>query len=297
MNDLVQDIWHDLREKRLWPIAVVLAVAILAIPVVMTQSSAAPVLPAPTAPTGAVAQETIELDSANAAASGRGSSLEVFSEKNPFKPPKGVTATASAADSTATEAGASSDEAKGGGGAKGGGDTTSPPSDDVPQPLPEPTTTEYEYVADVTFWNGERRRKVKGMRKLEMLPSQVAPVLIFMGTADKGGNAVFLVDSTLRATGEGNCVPSAASCAFVHIGPGSEHLFTTEDGDSYRLRVDEIRRVKAKASSSRTGASASGTATRRFALPTLTDLVEVTEVEATPDTPDSTTSDPEDPSR
>ena len=39
-----------------------------------------------------------------------------------------------------------------------------------------------------------------------------------------------------------------AECAFLYIGAGSEHEFTNEDGDSYRLRIDEIRKVKVGAS-------------------------------------------------
>jgi hypothetical protein len=146
-------------------------------------------------------------------------------------------------------------------------------------------TTQYEYVADVTFWHGPHRRKVRGLRKLDMLPNQHAPVLIFMGTADDGGNAVLLVDSTLKAAGEGRCVPEPSNCVYVHLGPGSEHAFTTEEGASYRLRVDEIRRVTAKASASRTRQASARTskgddaATRRFELPSLVDLVEITETE------------------
>ena len=80
-----------------------------------------------------------------------------------------------------------------------------------------------------------------------MLPRQAAPLLIFMGVTAEGGDAVFLVDSTLQAAGEGRCKPSPSDCAFAYIGAGSEHVFTEEDGDSYALRIDEIRKVKVPA--------------------------------------------------
>ena len=35
-----------------------------------------------------------------------------------------------------------------------------------------------------------------------------------------------------------------ADCAFLYLGAGSEHEFTNDDGDSYHLRIDEIRKVK-----------------------------------------------------
>jgi hypothetical protein len=158
----------------------------------------------------------------------------------------------------------------------------------VAPPTTRTETAQYEYVADVTFWTGDRRRKVRGLRKLDMLPNQSAPVLIFMGTSGDGGNAVFLVDSTLKAAGEGRCVPSPANCAYVHIGPGSEHAFTTVEGDSYRLRIEEIRRVEVKASAARAARPSARTsvgnrtASRRFELPSLVDLIAVTETTTTP---------------
>jgi glyoxylate utilization-related uncharacterized protein len=77
-----------------------------------------------------------------------------------------------------------------------------------------------------------------------MLPSQESPLLLFLGVTANAGNAVFLVDSTLEAAGEGKCKPRASECAFLYIGAGSEHEFTNEEGDSYTLRINEIRKVK-----------------------------------------------------
>ena len=96
----------------------------------------------------------------------------------------------------------------------------------------------------MTFWANGRKRTIEGLEKLDMLPNQVTPLLIFMGVTDGAGNAVFLVDSTLETAGEGKCKPSRADCAFLYLGAGSEQEFTNEDGDSYRLRINEIRKVK-----------------------------------------------------
>jgi hypothetical protein len=104
------------------------------------------------------------------------------------------------------------------------------------------------------------------------------------------GNAVFLVDSTLQAAGEGSCKPSRSECAFLYLGPGSEHEFTNDEGDSYTLRVDEIRRVKLgagkRASASRKDKTIAGAAlgqpsrARRFSPPLLADAVSVSSGEA-----------------
>ena len=129
---------------------------------------------------------------------------------------------------------------RGAGGGDTGGDTGG--GDGGGEPTTE--TTEYTYVLDVTFANNGRTRKIKGMERLDMLPSAASPLLLFLGVSPDAGNAVFLVDSKLETAGEGSCEPSKAECAFLYLGAGSEHMFTNEDGDSYRLRIDQIRKVK-----------------------------------------------------
>lgn len=289
MNDFVLDILQDLRNRRLLPVAILLAIGIVAIPVVMAKPAEEPPAPLPIATQQAdpIEDTALKLDVSDAESSAKGSALDVLVDRNPFKPPSSVTATSAQASAAEAGATAGGDAGKGGGGGtpadggSGGGQTPS-----APDPVPV-QTVEYEYVADVTFWNGDRRRD-RRLHKLDMLPDDSAPVLIFMGATGNGGNAVFLVDSSLSATGEGDCQPSGSNCTFVHIGPGSEHLFTTEEGASYRLRVNEIRRVKLRASTSGASRKSARTAVgssasqRRFALPSLVDLVQETGPVSTP---------------
>jgi hypothetical protein len=104
-----------------------------------------------------------------------------------------------------------------------------------------------------------------------------------MGVDRNASNAVFLVDSTLTGVGEGTCRPSADKCSFLYLGPGSVHAFTGQDGQSYTLRVDEIRRVrvqkkpssKAKSTKKASGARTSTSRQRAFVPPVLIDLVDV----------------------
>lgn len=291
MRELMQDVWHDLVDKRLWPVAVGLLVGIVAIPVVMMRPAEQPAAPAAELATvPAPADDGVALKVGEVATDGSGSALDTLAAKNPFKPPaKVMSAGEGESTSSATAAGANSgDQAAGGNsGAEqgGGGDTGSGAPPASAPTAPERTTTEYVYVADVTFWDGDRRRRIKGLQKLDMLPSQASPVLIFMGTTKGGGNAVFLVDSTLKTTGEGRCSPSHSNCAFVNIGPGAEHVFTSDEGDTYRLRVDEIRRVSARranaaAESTPAASTAMGAPDEPspFRLPSLVDVVVETTV-------------------
>jgi len=166
-----------------------------------------------------------------------------------------------------------------GGGGGGGGDGGGGGGDDGTT-----TTTQYTYVIDVTFRANGRTRKIRGMERLEMLPNEASPLLLFLGVSANAGNAVFLVDSTLDAAGEGRCEPSRSDCAFLYLGAGSEHELANDEGDSYTLRVDQIRRVKvgddssSKAKGSKKTASAavgSEQESRRFSSPLITDLISV----------------------
>jgi hypothetical protein len=293
MKIFLLDLWHDLREKRLAPVAVVLLLGLVAVPVLLAKPASDPG-PAP------VAASTPKKSDREALAAlmkvklgddevGKGSTLGVFDPDNPFKPPKGaikkdpVTAGDAGPGDTAGTPGST---APGGdtstnGGSLGGGLTPGVPGVTPPGTGGgggTTTTTVYKYVVDLTFSANGRTRHIKGLEKLDMLPSDASPLLIFMGVTAKGGDAVFLVDSTLEAAGEGRCKPSEAECAFAYIGAGAEYVFTDQDGDTYTIKIDEIRKVKVGASAgSAKGAKARASVgpTRRFVPPIVADLVVV----------------------
>src|SRR5215212_5633104 len=256
MKTFLLDLWHDLRDKRLAPVAVVLAVALVAVPVVLSKPSEteppAPVRAARAAPDpeDLKAIASVKLDDTDAE---RGSSLNTFDPSDPFRPPKKVTkkkTDESSAPSTVTSSqGSSPSPSTGGdtgvgGGTPTGGDFSSPGGGSPgggSQPAP---AVQYRYVVDVTFSANGRTRKIKGLERLDLLPNEDSPLLLFLGVSANAGNAVFLVDSTLKAAGEGTCKPKPSECAFLYIGAGSEHAFTNDNGDSYELRIDEIRKVR-----------------------------------------------------
>jgi hypothetical protein len=309
MQLFLKDLWADLREKRLWPVAVVLVLGLIAVPLVLAK-------PAKDAAPAAVPAPTSQLPDAGLkvlAASddtGAGSDLGVFNPKDPFRPPSKVlhrgaaTATASSATSGsagpssggAASAGSPSGSSAGGSGGSGGGGTSGGGSGggtgggtgggNFTPSRPTTRTQRYEYVIDVTFNHNTKTRRVNSMHRLDMLPSQNSPLLIFMGVDKNADNAVFLVDSTLTGVGEGTCRPSADKCSFLYLGPGSVHAFTGQDGQSYTIRLDEIRRVKvpsAKKASSKSSKSSKKSARakgarvepRAFVPPVLIDLVDV----------------------
>jgi hypothetical protein len=306
MNLFFSDLWSDLQEKRLWPVAVALLAGLVAVPLVLAKPAEQPEPgPAPVAEQSSLPDAGLKVLAAEDD-TGTGSALDVFDPKDPFRPPQAVidaskpaapdsaTATTQAGPSGVSSAGGSpagagSDSQGGGsggstgggsgGGAGGGGDSA--------PPKPKIRTQQFTYVIDVTFTHNDRSRRVKGMQRLEMLPSQNSPLLIFLGVEPSGDNAVFLVDSKLQGAGEGKCKPSSSDCAFLSIGAGAVHQFTAEDGDTYLLRIDQIRKVsvrrlsaaQAKADRRRKRArkakASPAPRRRRFVPPLLADLIDV----------------------
>jgi hypothetical protein len=292
MKIFLLDLWHDLQAKRLWPVAVVLLVGLVSVPVLLAKPAEEPDTPA-------IASEPLPKPDREQMAAlarvqlgeqtgNRGSTLGVFDPADPFKPPKSVTKKDEPADSadgpgTGTTDGAGTTGGSGdtgsGTGTTGGtttGGTT--PGDGTGGTGPGTTTTVYKYVVDISFTANGRTRRIKGLEKMDMLPNDAAPLLIFMGVTTNGDDAVFLVDSSLEAAGEGRCKPSPSECAFAYIGAGSEYVFTEDDGDTYTVRIDEIRRVVLTArTAGAKGAKAHASVgrQRRFVPPMLADLVVV----------------------
>ena len=306
MTPLALGIWEDLREKRLWPVAVLLVVALLAVPVMLRKP--AEEIPAAVVGDTAAATTAEGLPSPEAVLEGGGkplvtlavlrspSDLERFDVKNPFKPlreldgqPEGETAAGtgevSSSDGGIVDGGGGGDTGgggivDGGGGIlapDGGGDTAPAPTD----PGAGGGDQRLTYSADVTFDGPTTpERRYRNLPRLSMLPSTSNPRLVYLGVNGIGNGAVFLVDSTLQAAeGEGTCTPSGDDCATISLEPGEQRYFTDDQNRRYFLRVDQIR-VRPIVSSSSTasgaragGARARGRSIRRFLPPVITDVL------------------------
>lgn len=250
MNALLIDLWNDLREKRLWPVAALLLLGLIAVPVVLSEPSKEPVSAPPVAvqpPSDSGAARGLAALTVATDEPGDGSSLDVFDPSNPFKPPQDIIANSDestagpTSDSTgATGSTGSTDAATAPSGTDGGTGSTGGTT------IVKKTTTRYRYVIDATFVTNGEKRKIDGMDALSVLPSHSNALLVFLGVRSKGGNAVFIVDSTLSATatGDGKCKPKKDECGFLYLKPGGKETFTTEEGDTYALRVRAIRKVK-----------------------------------------------------
>jgi len=272
MKGFFQDLWQDLRQKRMWPLAALLVVALVAVPVMLSDKHKEP----PPVPAASAAEPgqlpSVEVSDDTVFSS----NLRAFKSKDPFKPGKSKsedlsqsssrvvaslpgsaagTSAASGALDNGSSTGPSAGSGGSGGSADSGGSTGGGGGGSGRSPSGRTRRVTYTYVADVTFGREGSERGYRGLQRLEMLPSTDAPLLVFLGATRNGGDAVFLVDSNLSQAGEGSCADHA--CSVLSIGPGSEHRFKDDRGREYVLVIDRIRRVRAGAASASRVAGAS----------------------------------------
>jgi hypothetical protein len=258
MNKLVLELWHDLRAKRLWPVALALVLGLVAIPVVLKKDSSSPAPATPAAAAGTTAADNASKAVVVADSGSTGSStLGVFNKKNPFKPDKAVIAAAhpetapapkaSSGTSPSSGAGDTAPPASGGGNSGGGSTGGSTPA----QPTqPQQPKGPFAYTVDVKFGKRGDTRLHHNVQKLDVLPNQNNPLLIFMGVNTAGDTAVFLTDTSLKAAGEGSCKPNGNTCSFLYLKLDKDK--NTEDlsalaadgsGTEYTLTLVAIHKV------------------------------------------------------
>lgn len=252
----LRNIWADLVEKRLWPVAVVLAAGLLAVPLVLAKSGDDPAkLPASgaviAASSGPDDTEIVTLDVAPKVHrhDGRG--------RDPFVQPK------SSAPKKAQALDSSTDTGSGAGGAGGGGGAAStdpaPAPTDKKQSSSKPKSTGPSYTVDLRFGQADSMKTLKDVTRLTPLPSASSPFFVYLGAKGGGKTLVFLVSSDAKATGDGTCKPSKSNCETIELQAGDTEFFdlTTADG------VQQFQMDIVKIEKSGSGSGSSGKVARR----------------------------------
>jgi hypothetical protein len=273
MTTFFIDLWHDLREKRLWPVAVGLLAAIVAVPVILFKPASAPSGPAVAVPQRN-APDTLPVVSVDDGPT-QGSRLESFSEKNPFKPmkdlakdttprvsaPKGGGPASGGSSSGAplggshaggspaggSPAGGSSTGGSGSTGTPGGG-TPSSPGGASPSATPRHTSIQwFRYVADLSFGEPGATKKIASAPLYSLLPDAKHPTIVYLGTGDDYKSVVlFIADPAFTAAGEGKCNAPGAACRFVTLrtsDSADEETFASTDGSvTYAVKLLGIHR-------------------------------------------------------
>jgi hypothetical protein len=256
----VRNLLADLVAKRLWPVAVVLALALVAVPVLLAKGvdpGQGPKVP--------FAKSNDEVESVVTPAADAPRQGANPTGRNPFTQWHRI---------GPDKPSAGSDGDKGDGPSDGGsgipGDVTGglPALDDVdvipvggtddsPIPSVKPNRTE-SYRVDLRFGQDGSLTARNDVARLSPLPSADDPFFVFMGVLADGKTALFLVSSDAEATGDGTCKPSPDNCERIELQAGETEFFdvTTPDGAVVQYQLDLVRVSRVKSASAATAASA-----------------------------------------
>jgi hypothetical protein len=239
------DVVHDLRSRGLLPVAAVLVVAMIAVPVFIARSGSEAPPPPP-----------VKVESASKLAPENQTAVVAYkpglreykkrlgelAEKDPFVQQYPVPS-APAADSATPSAPVAGDV--GGGGTSDGGSAPVV----VQKPSGKVTMRYFFYETDVMV--GDASAPLQTRRRIDRfapLPSPQAPIAVFLGTQNGGKKAIFLVgDNVTPLVGGGQCTPSPEACQLLALGENqTQDLVYALDGKTYRIKVTRIELMETR---------------------------------------------------
>jgi hypothetical protein len=240
---MLERVISDLRERKLWPVAIVLLVATVAVPFVLAKSPASP--PPPPAPVAAAATSLrASLPSVSVSTTPSHSDLN-SKPHNPFTPPKQPkTVTTTSTTKSTTSSGGS-----GGGSQKVSHTTTSststsssnstgskiPSGHAKPAPAglaPNQTyevTLAYEVTPAATDSSGGLNT-VAGLERLSPVPTADHPLLVELGVLTGGQRVLFAVLPGTTRSGPGSCIPGPVDCEVLSLGVNQIETVSSANG-------------------------------------------------------------------
>jgi hypothetical protein len=260
----LRNIVRDLVERRLWPIALLLVAAAVAVPVYLGRSSsddgAGGTAPAQTAQVAKASKAAVTLDETADESDGAGKT------RNPFKQqhvPKEQKADANAGSSGSSDKKSpASDATQSGGSSSSGG--SSPSGGGGTSPSGGSQTTGEKPKVDVTKVSLHlgavgQLKTFKDIARLSALPAASQPLFVFTGVLKDGKTAVLLPSSTVQIGEESDvsCKPSNKSCQKLELEQDDTVFFKLAGdttGTEYQLDVISVHLKKGETA---TAASAS----------------------------------------
>lgn len=223
---VVTNTWRQLVRSKLWPVAVLLLAALVAVPFLLARE---PQEPAPLAPlpVASEAGDTIaEPVVAKVSTEDRDRRRRVLGvRKDPFEPAPVKKSKTEQEDVTAPKP---VEQGPVGGGTEGGGGGGGAPA-------PEKTYYEAGTII-VRFGEASERASLTEfpITKMGPVPDETLPLLVYMGLTKDGKKAKFLVDASVEVDGDGDCKPHKANCEVIELAVGE-----TEFLDLYDTEADE----------------------------------------------------------
>jgi uncharacterized protein (DUF697 family) len=248
-----EDILYDLRSRGLLPVVILLLVALVAVPMLISRGSsdsAAPVLQPAAGTADAAPEAKTAVVSYSPGIRSYKQRLDELSPKDPFRQQfaqPAADASNLTVTNTAAPAGGSSSTGSSGGSTTS--DTTSTGSTGTGKKQhKKQKKSKTRYVYSVNVLAGDVNLTLtpfKDVPALTPLPSQDASAVVYYGLSSDFKKALFLVSNKVDAlTGAGTCVPAPDDCSLLALAPGQgEDLHYSTDGKTYRLVVAEIKRT------------------------------------------------------
>jgi hypothetical protein len=274
----LKNVLHDLVEKRLWPVAIALVVALIAVPIVLGGSSDAgtsDVAAAPQSTTNGLANhrdvargEVVSLEEQAAGKVQRaGKVRDPFVQHhqpkdvdqtvtNAVNTTKGIAAGLSGGSSGSSSSGSTSSSS---GGTSSGTPAASTPSTDTSSD----TTTDTKkpdssavdtYRVKLRFGESGAEKTYENVARLTPLPSSDNPFFVYLGLKSDGKTAIFLIDADAVPSGDGKCAPSEEDCEQIELKAGDTEFFDLQSGTAglvqYQLDMVSISKGKAATTAS-----------------------------------------------
>jgi hypothetical protein len=260
--NFLRNLVRDLVDKKLWPVAAALVLALLAVPVLLGGGSEAPAPRTPEASAAAASGSRssttarVSLDTADPAA---GKAHRPGAVRNPFtqqyepKQAEGADTAAGAAAGTGAAAAPSGPSSLGNNPADKTGVTPGGGSTDVKAPavtLPAaprvaPSVAQRRvYRVAVRFGETGALGTRHDAARLTALPSTAKPMVMFLGVRSDGKTAVFVVARGVQARGDGWCRPRPTNCQTLEMRAGDSEVLETASGTAgvvqYHLVVARV---------------------------------------------------------
>ena len=259
-----ETVWRELLSRRLLPVAILLLAALVATPLLLAKDpepAAAPPQPAkPATATAATADPIVTLVEDGDRTKRR---RVLGARKDPFAPAP-VKPVKTPAPTTVHSAPAQSAPSlpsppkitvpSGGGTSVRVGGTSMPSAGAPPAVSPAPATPpapkrRYELYSLVVRFGDTTSDTLDRMTlpRLKPLPSAENPILVYMGVTKDEKGAIFMVDSSVQAQGDGVCRPSTADCDTIELREGETEFLDVldekgETTDQFELDLVKIRR-------------------------------------------------------
>lgn len=226
----------DLREKRLWPVAAALLIAVVAVPVLLSSSTKgapiAPLTPLTTPVTQLAAYPAVVMQGSPSVSKLTGPARDPFVQPTLPVPvststtPGTTTSTATSALTATPPAGSSLTGSSGSTGTSTGGTGTTPatstpttpgqPSPPVAAPTGLAANESYHVTVSVTNASGGLDT-IDPLERLSLVPSERHPLLIELGVLKGGSRVLFAVQPGTVVSGPGSCTPGPIDCEILTL--------------------------------------------------------------------------------